>query len=70
MDKDQVCRGCNIVLICLAPFKGCPCRKCLVKATCAELCYERHLTGANNLNLKPLTEEEFKSLGRRWLQSV
>lgn len=64
------CKGCNLISLCLTPVEKCTCRKCIVKMICSQMCYPRHVDGANNLKISPLKEEDFNKLGLTWLRNV
>ncbi len=61
--REEDCEGCIRRNACLIPPDICPCKLCLVRATCKKFCYERHLVCANYLNVKPISEEEFSGVG-------
>jgi len=65
MKKEKECEGCPRSLVCLISYKICPCIECLVRSACSKFCYERHVVGAKFLELKPLSEEEFKKVESR-----
>ena len=41
-------------------ISNCPCKTCVVNSMCSDICYERHIYGAEDLNYEPVSEKAFK----------
>ena len=47
---------------------NCPCRTCVVKSMCSQVCYERHLYGAKDFGVVPYSKEKFKEIpNKNWM---